>query len=134
VELSLLEVLVFARLHDSASWARRVRLRWEVRRRLSKLQGWAQSCPANFEAHHLIAVAEHLRMREAHGAAQEAFERAVAAARTHRSLKREALALELSARHARSQGDDARAATLRDEAIRAYRAWGALVKADALES
>jgi hypothetical protein len=132
VELALLEALVAARLHDGASRLARLRLRRTVRGRVGMLRRWAESCPENFEPHFLVASAELARIGGAAAEADEAYARAVTAARAYGSTKREAIALELAARHARSRDDAARADRLRAEAIDAYRRWGAPTKADAL--
>jgi hypothetical protein len=133
VELCFLQVLVAARLHDSAPLLQRAALRRRVAARIRRLRLWAKSCPENFEAHCLIALAEAARMGGRRRVAQAKFERAASAAREHRSAKREAIALELASRCANGRGDAALAARLRGEAARAYRRWGAAAKADGLQ-
>lgn len=128
VDLCLLDCLVSARAHDTARWGRRVALRarlaWGVRR----LEAWARSAPKNFEPHHLIARAELARVR-GEGAARERFQMAIASARTHGAVLREAMALELAARHAEAIADGG-AAGLRADAVEAYRRCGAVAKAE----
>jgi hypothetical protein len=100
---------------------------------VAKLRSWARSCAANFEPYHLIAHAEHARIRGAIAEARESFERAVTASRAHHAPKREAIALELGWRfEAGPGGDEARARTWRRDAEEAYRRWGATAKADAI--
>jgi hypothetical protein len=111
----------------------RLGLRLRVRGALRKLKAWARSCPSNFAAHALIAEAELARIRGQGARADARFEHAIAAARAHGNARREALALELSAGHARTAGNAEKAAQRLKEAISAYRRWGALAKADALE-
>jgi predicted ATPase len=131
-ELCLLRALVAAKMHDSAPWTKRLQLQLLVASCGRELRENAKSCPENFEAHALLVSAELLRIRGAGEAADAAFERAVTAARVHRSVKREAFALDLASCHARASGDAARADRLRAEAIDAYRRWGAISKADDL--
>jgi predicted ATPase len=135
VELHFLDALVAAREHDLAEtpWRARLALRLAVHGALRKLKAWATSCPANFEAHALIIEAELARIRGNGARADACFERAITAARTHRSPRREALALELAAAHARATGETAKAEERRLEAVAAYRRWGASAKADVLE-
>jgi hypothetical protein len=129
VELSFLDALVAAREHDTASFLSRFSLRWRVGRELRKLRAWAKSCPANFDAHAAIIEAELARIRGQRRAA-ECFGRAVRIAKEHGDAKREALALEL---WARGEGGAPAARARTAEAIDAYRRWGALAKADALD-
>ncbi|HEY2512653.1 MAG TPA: protein kinase [Polyangiaceae bacterium] len=124
VDLTFLDALVAARLHDTASWTERGALRRRVAKRVGKLKGWAKSCAANFEPYHLIAAAELARVRGEAAQASTLFERAVTAARAHHAPKREIFALELGAAHAEATGDKARAETLRGEAADANRRWG----------
>jgi hypothetical protein len=133
LELCFLDALVAAREHDEA----RGRLdRWALRRRVAgsvkKLEAWARSSPANFEAHALVAAAELRRIRGRAAAATACFERAVRAARTGGTVQREALACELAAAHARAIGDAPSSERYTRAAIDAYRRWGAKAKVDAL--
>jgi predicted ATPase len=131
-DLCFLECLVAARQHDGASWPRRLVLRWSMARRVRALRGWARDCPDNFEAHYLIACAELARVRGDGPGASEGLERAAESARTHGSLLREGLALELASGLAARTGDAARADRLRDQAVDAYERCGATAKAAAL--
>jgi len=64
--------------------------------------------------------------------AQLTLRRAAVVARGNGSSKREALALELSARLAGTRGDEAAALRLRKDAAASYRRWGAVTKAESL--
>jgi predicted ATPase len=133
LELCFLDALVAAREHDDArDGLRRSALRRRVARCVTRLEAWARSSPANFEAHALIAAAELKRIRGRAAAASECFERAVTAARTRGTVQREALASELAAAHARAIGDAASSDRHTRAAIDAYRRWGANAKVDAL--
>src|SRR5690606_22190713 len=98
VEHNLLHVLVAARCCEGEPWRMRRRRRRAIARRLKRLARWARACPANFEAQYLIACAEKARVAGDHAAASAAFDAAIASARRHGAVKREALALELAAR------------------------------------
>ena len=132
-ELAFLEALVAARRAGAAGPLERARLTVYIARRLRRLDACARSCAHNFEAHALIVRAELLRVRGRAEPATATYARAVDAARRHRSLKREAIALELASLHARGAGDAARADELRREAAAAYRRWGGLRKAALLD-
>jgi len=134
VELCFLGALVAAQQYGrAAGWRDRLRLRRAITRRIRKLDAWARSCPHNYEAHALIAHAELARARGRARQADMQYQRAIASARRINAPKREALALELAAAHALAQGDHDKAAAWRRQAIEAYRRWGAVAKADALE-
>jgi hypothetical protein len=130
VDLWWTDALVTARLHDGAAWAARIALRRRMAKRVAKLRSWARSCPANFEAHHYVASAELARIEGDLRGAEVEIERAITAARAHRSPKREAFALELAARLAEARGEDP--APRRREAADAYRRWGAAAMAASL--
>jgi predicted ATPase len=133
LDLCFLECLVAAKLHDGASWIERLRLRWTMARRVNALRRWAEGCPANFDSHYRIALAELTRVRgDAEGAAQ-CFEAAIASARTYGAVLREGLALELAMELALGQGNGALAAARRAEAVNAYRRCGARAKGARLE-
>jgi hypothetical protein len=134
IDLCFMQCLVAAKLHDRASWPKRARLRWTIARGVRKLRDWAEACPANFEPHYLIALAELTRVRGDASATESAFERAIASARSHGAVLREGLALELAMAWAAAAGNSARAGQLRVEAIDAYRRCGATAKAEALKN
>jgi predicted ATPase len=134
LDLCFLECLVAARLHDSASWVRRLWLRGRMALRLRKLRAWSGGCPQNFEPHYLIARAELARVRGKTEEAAASFEQAAASARSRGAGLREALALELGSAFAAGHGDAPRAQRMREEAVSAYRRCGATAKADALSS
>jgi predicted ATPase len=127
VDLCFLDALVCARLHDTATATARFGLRRRVAKRVASLRGWAQSCAANYEPYHLVALAELARIRGDALPAEACFERALTASRAHKSLKREALALDLAAAFFRGRGDP-RADERAREASDAYRRWGRAAK------
>jgi hypothetical protein len=127
VELCLMEVLVAAEQTATASWTDRLRLGWKMRGRLRKLAHWARGCPQNFEAQWMIGRAEQARAR-GDAAAGPLYEQAVAAARRHGTLMREALALELYGRWLRAQGHDVESRARLTAACDVYERWGAHAK------
>lgn len=126
VELAWLEALVAARRFDHAPRAARAKLLWTVASRVRKLASLARIRPDNFDAHHLLARAEMLRITGRAARARETTERAIAAARAQGSPKREAIGLTLAADEARRRGETARARELESAARDAHRRWGAL--------
>jgi predicted ATPase len=129
-DFAFLQCLVAARVHDGASWVRRLSLRWAMALHVRKLRAWADGCAANFEPSWLIACAELARVRGQTRLAGEHLDRAVASACKHGNPLREGLALELAARLAEHRGDATRAAEARDRAADAYRRCGARAKAE----
>jgi predicted ATPase len=125
VDHSLLQVLVAARRCDGASAWQRWRRHRAIARQVKRLAHWARACPENFAAHHLIACAEQARAAGEYEVASADFDQAIAVARRHGAVKREALALELSARHSAAIGDVEQASARLGQAIEAYRRWGA---------
>jgi hypothetical protein len=133
IDLCFLECVVAAKLHDAASWPRRVVLRWKMARCVRRLRAWAESSPWNFEPHHLIARAELARVRGDAAEADACLASAAEAVRARGGGVREGLALELASENAARRGEGERAATLREAALMAYRRCGAEAKARALE-
>jgi hypothetical protein len=131
-DLCFLDCLVSAKAHDRASWAKRIALRLRVAWKVRQLGAWAKACPANFEAHWLIARAELARMRGRSAEAERLFDEAARSAQTHGAPLREALAWELAADLASSHGEPAKSAQLSARAADVYRRCGAVAKADAL--
>ena len=96
-----------------------------IARQVKRLAHWARACPENFAPQHLIALAEQARVAGADDIASARFDQAIAVARRHDAVKREALALELAARHSAAIGDAEQASARLAEAIDAYQRWGA---------
>jgi predicted ATPase/tRNA A-37 threonylcarbamoyl transferase component Bud32 len=132
LDLCFLECLVAAKMHDGASWLKRLRWRWILARGVRKLRAWAAGCPANFEPHYLIARAELARVHGRTAQADAYFDAAIASARERGAGLREGLALELASLFADRRGDTHKGARLREEAREAYRRCGATAKANTL--
>jgi predicted ATPase len=128
VELVFLEALVAAARFDEASFVARPQLLASVSVRVRRLAVWAASSPSNYEPYHRVAHAELARLLGRSREASARYEAAIAAAQAHRSPKREALALDLAARHARRTGEAARAEALARAAREAFVRWGAVAR------
>jgi hypothetical protein len=97
--------------------------------RLQSLDSWAKNCPENYQSLALTLAAERARLR-GEAQAAELYQHAIDAARASGFSHVEAIAAELALKH--SQHDAAWADVLRERAIKAYEAWGAARKANAL--
>jgi predicted ATPase len=126
VEHAFFQCLSAAACCRDAAATERAALDAAFQSRLPALKTWAGQCPENYLPLYLTASAEHARVR-GDAAAGELYERAIAAAQSSRFPHVEAIACELAMRYWR--GSDApRAAALRERAMAAYLAWGALRK------
>jgi predicted ATPase len=126
--MTVVEHAFFQGLSASALWAEGTAAERDlyeacIETRLRSLETWATHCAENYAPLSLTLGAERARIRGS-GDLAAAYGRAMAAARASRFPHIEAIAAELAARHA----DPA----MRAPAIAAYRAWGALRKAESL--
>jgi predicted ATPase len=131
-DICFVRALVAARAWESASPIGRARRILQVARGARTLARLARSCAANFEPQALIVRAELARILGRARAATHGYERAIASAETHGSLKRRAVAYELASDHARARGEHAEAVRYRRLAAEAYGLWGATAKANML--
>ena len=127
----------FQGLSAAAVWAEvhgeeRATAETRLEARLQSLETWAKHCPENYQSLALTLAAERARLR---GDAQAGtlYQRAIDAARSSGFTHVEAIATELAMKHARHH-DAALVEILRERAIKAYEAWGAGRKANALRS
>lgn len=134
VDIWFVSALIAAGGYERASTFGRIKRRLYLARAIKKLEAWAMACPGNCEVHAKILRAETLRLRGREGEATRAYEEAIASARAQKTPKREAIACELAAKHLDALGDAARAGRYRQQAIDAYRRWGATAKVAALEA
>jgi predicted ATPase len=104
----------------------------ELDRLLPRLRSWAENAPANFAAAYHLVLAEAARARNDFSAAIANYEQALIAARTHGSVRDEALATERYALFWLAREHEVVAAGLIEQARRLYVDWGATAKADAL--
>ena len=129
VEHAFFQGLSAAILCRDASPAEREGYATCIETRLRSLETWATHCAENYSPLHLTLSAELARIRGT--ATVSDYERAIAAAQASDFPHVEAIACELAMRHV-ADSDAALAATLRERAIAAYRAWGAARRAGSL--
>jgi hypothetical protein len=109
----------------------RAGLEARLEQQVRTLETWAQNCPHNFAPLHLTVAAERARVLGETAAADQLYERAMAAARDSGFVHFEAIASELAMQHLRGR-DAERAEKLRARAIAAYEAWGSVRKVNAI--
>jgi predicted ATPase/class 3 adenylate cyclase len=97
-----------------------------------RLRRWAAQAPDNYSAMHQLLEAAHATLQGAEAKVLPMFDAAIEAARADGFLNIEALAAELAARYCMRGGQSRAASAYLEEAISAYRAWGATAKVDAL--
>jgi len=122
VEHAFFQGLSASQLWTDAAAPERAQYAACVEARLRSLETWARHCAENYAPLRLTMAAELARIRG--GVETRHYELAMEAARASRHPHVEAIATELGARHA----DPA----LRGRALEAYRAWGAVRKAESL--
>ncbi len=105
-----------------------------ARRALEQLRGWAEHAPRNQRHRALLLEAEIARARGERGAATDAYDRAVAAAREAQHVGEEALACERAGRFHRALGREAIAREYLREARFAYERWDARGKVRRLDA
>ena len=99
----------------------------------ARLGKWAENCPENFRAQHLIVSAEIARLRGHDGEAIECFAAAFDAACRQECPRELALAHELCLKFWQVRGHPAVASVFLREAIDHYANWGAVAKVRQLE-
>ena len=129
VEHAFFQGLSASRLWSDATAPERAVYQTCVETRLRSLETWAAHCAENYAPLHLTLSAELARMRGTADAAT--YEKAIAAAQASDFPHIEAIACELAMHHV-SVSDPASAAEMRERAKAAYRAWGAVRKAESL--
>jgi predicted ATPase/signal transduction histidine kinase len=100
----------------------------------AKLQRWAENCPENFLAMYQLTLAEAAFTKGDYWEAGQQYDAAIASAKQYRLFYGEALAQELAGRFYVSLQRPALAQTYLKQAIDRYQAWGALPKAQWLQS
>jgi PAS domain S-box-containing protein len=99
-----------------------------------RLARWAQNCPANFQAKHLLVKAEIARICNRQLLAMNLYDQAIAAAKDHNFIQIEALGLELAAKFWLGKQKQDFAQLLFKKAYYAYQIWGAAAKVNHLET
>ena len=129
------ECVYFQSLAILAAWPRvTVRRRLTLRLNRRKLRVWSRQAPFNFRQKHLLVEAEWARVQGRPTEALQLYERATSEAQVNGFIQEAAIAMELGARHELRLGLDRSGWSRLYDAFRAYRSWGAIAKADALEA
>jgi predicted ATPase/signal transduction histidine kinase len=100
----------------------------------AKLQRWADNCPENFLAMHQLILAETAFTKGDYWEAGQQYDAAIATAKQYRLFYSEALAHELAGRFYLTVNRPSLAQTYLKQAIDRYQSWGAIPKANWLQS
>lgn len=106
----------------------------QVRQNHAKMAIWAASCPENCQHKYDLVEAEYHRTQGQKLEALEAYDRAIAGAKTHGYLQEEALANELAMQFYRDWGKQTSAEAYAKQAYYGYARWGAKAKVVDLET
>ncbi|WP_310486912.1 AAA family ATPase [Chamaesiphon sp. VAR_69_metabat_338] len=99
-----------------------------------QMQIWADNCPENFGHKYLLVAAEMARISGNYLEAIDAYDRAIASARTHEFIQNEALANELAAKFWLERGKAEFAQLYLIKARQGYQTWGAQSKVADLDA
>ncbi|MBD1915322.1 MULTISPECIES: EAL domain-containing protein [Cyanophyceae] len=109
--------------------------RWQrIQQQQEKLAQWANSAPSNHRHRWQLVEAEIARVEGRYLEAMEAYDGAIASAKTHGFVQDEGLANELAARFYLAWGRDKLAQLYLHDAYDAYAHWGAKAKTQQLET
>lgn len=100
----------------------------------TKMQGWAESAPTNYQHKYDLVEAEKARVKGQIVEAMEYYDRAIAGAKAQGYIQEEAIASELAAEFYFSIGRDKFARIYLTQAYYGYIRWGAKAKVKDLES
>ncbi len=125
--LYFFSALVYAVLIGEKTAERR-RFRREFRRNLGELKKLSAQSPVNWLHMHLLAEAEHARLKGRILKAQDLYDRSIEAARAGKFIHDEALACETAARFYMSRGKKNTARAYLSDARSSYLRWGATGK------
>ncbi|WP_437840126.1 ATP-binding protein [Sorangium sp. So ce1153] len=132
-ELRFYQALLFAELLPAAAAGDRARYRDAIEDGVRKMEGWARSCPENFEHKHLVLSAELARLDGRYDEAGELFDRAIESAVQHDFTHVQAIACELAARLYLERGRRRIARAYLSDARHAFSRWGADAKITRME-
>ncbi|XXX82543.1 AAA family ATPase [Sorangium sp. So ce134] len=132
-ELRLYQALLFAELLPTAAADDRARYRDAIEVSVGKMEGWARSCPENFEHKHLVLSAELARLDGRYDEAGDLFDRAIDSAVQHEFTHVQAIACELAARLYLERGRKRVARAYLRDARHAFSRWGADAKIARME-
>ncbi|MBK9206678.1 MAG: AAA family ATPase [Candidatus Obscuribacter sp.] len=117
--------LILAALFDDQSLNEKCRTIELLENSVEMLEDWASHNPQDFEAKHLLVLAELARLKGLYKEAHQLFERAIASAKEHQQLPLQAISCELAARFYGSRGYPRSAHSSLVEARDCFAAWGA---------
>jgi predicted ATPase/transcriptional regulator with GAF, ATPase, and Fis domain len=126
--------LALCAVYEGLQGAERERADAVLDAHLDRLARWAENAPDNFEAQHLLVVAERARAQGRAADAIPLYEAAIEAGARRPCPRERALANELFGRFWLGRGQAKVAAVYLAEARYAYLQWGATAKAAALEA
>ncbi|MGK3964001.1 AAA family ATPase [Sorangium sp. So ce118] len=132
-ELRFYQALLFAELLPTAAANDRARYRDAIEVSVMKMEGWARSCPENFEHKHLVLSAELARLDGRYDEAGELFDGAIDSAAQHEFTHVQAIACELAARLYLERGRRRIARAYLRDARHAFSRWGADAKIARME-
>jgi PAS domain S-box-containing protein len=126
------ESLILSAIYAQASQSNRRAYSTLLKKNERRLARWAQNCPANFQAKHLLVKAEIARICGRQLLAMNLYDQAIAAAKQYNLIQIEALGLELAAKFWLSQQKLDFAQLLFKKSYYAYQIWGAAAKVNQL--
>ncbi|MBD2108621.1 EAL domain-containing protein [Nodosilinea sp. FACHB-13] len=125
---ALIQLALWDQPADQPAWWQRIQQQQE------KLAQWADSAPSNHRHRWQLVEAEIARVEGRYLEAMEAYDGAIASAKTHGFIQDEGLANELAARFYLAWGRDKLAQPYLHAAYHAYAHWGAKAKTRQLEA
>ncbi|MBW4562811.1 MAG: AAA family ATPase [Mojavia pulchra JT2-VF2] len=125
--------LILAALYPKVSSQEQKQFLEKLKNHQSRLQYWAEHCPANFLHKSQLIAAEIARIEGQDLVAMRLYEQAISSAHEHSFVQNEALAYELAAKFYLAREFDKIAKTYFQEAKNAYLRWGAIAKVTQLE-
>jgi PAS domain S-box-containing protein len=131
---SFFDALIQLTQYAAASPEARQAILLQVQQHQDKLHNWATFAPANHQHRCELVVAEQYRVLGNKAEAIEAYDRAIASAKTNNFIQDEALANELAAKFYLNWGKEKVAAGYMQEAYYCYAKWGAKAKVVDLET
>jgi histidine kinase len=126
------QALALAGLYANAAASERPAMLTQMEANLARIEGWADTGPANFAHRRDLVAAEIARCKGQHERAARLYEQSFEGAKTGHFSNDAALAAELAAHFHRAAGSAIAARAYLYEAVYAYTRWGADAKVDAL--
>lgn len=124
--------LILAAVFDEQSLDEKFKTIETIENSVELLESWSSHNPQDFEAKHLLVLAELARLKGLYKEAHQLFERAIACAKEYQQLQLQAISCELASRFYGSRGYPRSAHSSLVEARDCYSAWGAEAKVSQL--